>query len=146
MAAVLHRTTKQYLPSVNTPDYSPAQWIINPDLSLVAGFPSIYWVITGDNVTLMDQAARDAVDAALLEAQRDAVVAQLQQVEDVLRAFMLMVLDEFNSHALKTNAILDAIDSANNLTQVQTNIGAVSDYPQRTEAQLRATIRAKLGT
>lgn len=64
MAAVLNRTTKQYLRSANTPDYPAADWIINPDISAVNGWPTKYWIITGDVITLMDQAARDAVDAA----------------------------------------------------------------------------------
>lgn len=33
MAAVLNKQTLEYLESVNTPDYHPADWIINPDLS-----------------------------------------------------------------------------------------------------------------
>jgi hypothetical protein len=64
MSDVVHRTTKQYLKSANTPDYPVETWIINPDLSAVEGFPSKYWIITGDVVTLMSQAERDAVDAA----------------------------------------------------------------------------------
>jgi hypothetical protein len=62
MANVLNRTTKQFLTSQNTPDFDPAQWIISPDLSAVAAFPSQYWTITGDVVTLMNVAQRNAVD------------------------------------------------------------------------------------
>ena len=65
MATVLNRTTKQLIPSANTPDYPVADWIINPDLSAVEGFASVYWVITGDIVTLMTQGERDAVDAEI---------------------------------------------------------------------------------
>jgi hypothetical protein len=146
MASVLHRTTKQFLQSVNTPDYPVLDWIIEPDLSAVTGFDSKYWTITGDVVTLMDQSARDAVDAAEVEAVRDAAVAQLQQIEDILRAFMLTVLAEFNLHALKHNEILDAIDNGANLAGVKTNIAAIGDYAQRTELQLRNSIRSKLGS
>lgn len=62
MANVLNRTTKQYLISVNTPDFDPSQWIINPDLSAVGSFSSQYWVITGNAVTLAGPAARAVVD------------------------------------------------------------------------------------
>ena len=65
----LNRATKQY--SVNTSasdmaarfggdftDYaSNAEWIYDPDMSAVTGEPSKYWIITGDVITLMDQAA-----------------------------------------------------------------------------------------
>jgi hypothetical protein len=62
MANVLNRTTNEYLLSVNTPDYDPASWIINPDLSAVLGVPSAYWVITGDVVTLASNALRNVID------------------------------------------------------------------------------------
>jgi thioesterase domain-containing protein len=45
---------------------SNAAWIHLPDLSAVAGQPNYYWITQAfpdDTVTLMDQAARDAVDA-----------------------------------------------------------------------------------
>jgi len=146
VANVLNRTSKLFLVSVNTPDYPLIDWIHSPDLSAVVGFAERYWTITGDVVTLMSQAERDAVDAALLTAARDAAAAQLQQTEDVLRAFMLAVLDELNLHADKHNAILDAIDAGSTLAQVKANIAAVTDYPARTEAQLRTSVRNKLGT
>lgn len=146
MASVLNRATRQYIQSVNTPDYPSQDWIINPDLSAVAVWPNRYWLITGDAVTLMDAAARTAVDTAQLELMRDAVTAQFDQTEDVLRAFMLAVLDEMNGHAAKINAVLTAIDNGANFTAVKTNIAAIADYPARTTAQLRAVIRAKLGS
>lgn len=64
MAAVINRTTLQYFASVNTPDYDPGEWIIEPDLSAVAGVDPRYWKIVGDAVLPMNQAERDAVDAA----------------------------------------------------------------------------------
>lgn len=62
MANVLNKTTNEYLFSVNTPDFDPAQWLINPDLSAVAGFDPKYWVITGNVVTLAGPAARQVID------------------------------------------------------------------------------------
>lgn len=63
MADVLHRTTKDFKRSVNTPEYDPATWIINPDLSAVQGVFRKYWKIDGDTVSEMTQAEKDAVDA-----------------------------------------------------------------------------------
>lgn len=62
MSNVLNRTTKEYLISVSTGFYSTASWIINPDMSAVVGVPSKYWKITGDVVSEMSQAEKDAVD------------------------------------------------------------------------------------
>jgi hypothetical protein len=76
MAIVLNRTAGLAAPydkdlrfSVNTPDFPVADWIINPDLTAVAGFASIYWDIVGDNVVLVDQATRDARDAELASTE-----------------------------------------------------------------------------
>lgn len=93
MADILHRTTKQLLHSVNTPDYVPAwrkgepiptdgDWIVNPDLSAVAGLAPKYWKLTGNTVSAMTRAERDAVDAAeaaaALAAERQADKATIE--------------------------------------------------------------------
>jgi hypothetical protein len=62
MASVLNRTTKQYLASANTPDYSTTEWIINPDLSLVLTTPQQYWVIEGDLVRPANQEEQANID------------------------------------------------------------------------------------
>jgi hypothetical protein len=67
MANVLHRTTKEYRTSVNTPDYPVSDWIINPViLPLVA---RKYWKIVGDTVQEMSLAEKQAVDTAETQAQ-----------------------------------------------------------------------------
>ena len=121
MATVLNRTTKRLIRSVNTPDYPVGEWIINPDMSAVAGFASKYWIITGDAVSLMDQTARDAVDAQELSDSRDTIANELDQLEGIMRAFAGVVLDEINT--LRTEHSL----------------------PDRTLAQLKTAIRGKLG-
>ena len=146
MAAVLHRVTKQYLPSANTPDFPSQDWIINPNLSAVIGFDSRYWKINGDTVSLMTQGERDAVDAASLATARNAAAAQLQQQEDILRALMLPVLDEFNAHTTAVNGIGQAIVNGASLAAIKTAIQALTPLSQRTEQQLRDAIRAKLGS
>lgn len=49
MTNVLNRTTKQYLESVNTPEYDVADWVINPDLTPVQGYPAPFWMINDDD-------------------------------------------------------------------------------------------------
>ena len=72
-----------------------AEWILNPDMSAVEGFPSQYWIITGDAVTLMDQAERDAVDAAALS--RAGQTAAAWSNRKPIRAVMPLALDELNA-------------------------------------------------
>lgn len=146
MAAVLNRSTKDYIPSANTPDYPVAEWIINPDMAAVDGYPSQYWIITGDVVTLMDQTQRDAVDANAIEMTRDNTADVLEQPEAYPRAYALVALDELNAHALKTNAILDAVDAATTLADLKTRIAAITDYPQRSIQQMQTAVRNKLGS
>ena len=89
MGNFLHRVTKQHLISTSPNDLlEPIEnYIDTPDLSAVAGFPNIYWVITGDVISLMAPAQRDAVDAAKLEAHRDGVMNRLDKLEDIFEPF-----------------------------------------------------------
>ena len=107
MANVLNRNTglvapygKDYRTSVNSPDFSVSEWIINPDLSAVQGFDTIYWDISGDNVTLADFTTRQARDAELadlqLQRQREDQKSRFD-AEDVLRAVVKLLLDELNT-------------------------------------------------
>lgn len=81
MPSYLHRTTKQYQTSVGQSDLLEpiANYIEEPDMSAVAGEPSKYWTITGDDVTLKSSAEQAVVDAALdaqkTQADRDEVIA-----------------------------------------------------------------------
>lgn len=80
MANVLDPATKQLLFSVNTPDYPG--WIVNPDLSLVSGYPSKYWVINGETVTLMSDVDRAQLDADEAAAAETAKLAEITAAAD----------------------------------------------------------------
>lgn len=56
MANVLHRITKQYLKSVNTPDYPKSDWIHNPIMPICG---SRYWIVKGDLVRAMNHVEVD---------------------------------------------------------------------------------------
>lgn len=84
MANVLHRTTKQYLKSVNTPNYSEVDWVVNPDLSSVQNVPTKYWKIDGDTVSEMNQSEKDAVDNALVPSEKIIRKQYLQSTADTL--------------------------------------------------------------
>jgi len=62
----------------------------------------------------------------------------------VVRALALLILDEFNAHAAKITAILNAADTATSLATFKTEMTAIADQPQRTQAQLVAAIKAKM--
>jgi len=146
VASVLNRTTREYRRSVNTPEYPVQDWIIDPDLSAVTGVPSRYWVITGDVVTEMDQAAKDAVDAQELADLYDKLADTLEQSDSYDRAIALTLLDGVNNLSGKITGILNAIDNATNLASLKSAIAAITDAPQRTPAELKAALRARLET
>lgn len=117
-----HRTTKQVLDSVSPASLPEplANYISEPDLSAVDGFASKYWIITGDVISLMDQAARDVVDAAEDSDRLDAIADELTQTRSILKAFAEVMLDQLNS------------------------LRAEHGLPAATLAQLRNAVRGKL--
>ena len=66
MADVVNITTYQYLQSVNTPDYDPGSWLINPDLTAVAGLDPRYWKVVSNAVVPMTSAEQLLVKGAPL--------------------------------------------------------------------------------
>ncbi len=146
MANVLNRTTKEYLKSVSTSNYDSVDWIINPDLSAVVGFESKYWAISGDIVTLMDQASRDAVDVTELSQQRDSLSNSLANTEDILRAIVLVLIDQFGNHATEHNALLSTISNASSLNDLKSSVAAMTPLNVPTIQQARTQIRNKLGS
>jgi hypothetical protein len=65
MADVINRLSREYRRSVNTPDYHLSDWLINPDLSRVAGVPWRYWKIVGESVVEMTTEEKAIVDQPL---------------------------------------------------------------------------------
>lgn len=152
MANVIHRTTLEFLRSVNDPNFPEPVWKHNPNMSAVEGVPQIYWKAPADwdaagaGPVEMTTPEKAGVDAAILAAARDGAAAMFDNVEDALRAFMLAVLDEFNAHAAHNNALLSAVAGATNLATFQAACAAIGDYPERTATQLRNAVRNKLGS
>ena len=67
MATVVHKTTLEVRYSVNTPEYDPAVWLVNPpSVSTLDNqrVPKKYWKRNGSDVSEMSQVEKDAVDAA----------------------------------------------------------------------------------
>lgn len=69
MADVINRATLEIRRSVHTPNFPTADWIVNPDLSALAGVPVRYWKVVGDTVVEMTTPEKDAVDAAVAAAK-----------------------------------------------------------------------------
>jgi hypothetical protein len=132
MGDYVHRTTKQYLQSVSPNDLPEplANYIEDPDLSAVEGVPNRYWVITGDVISEMDQAAKDVVDAQILSDSRDAAIqAEIDELESVLRQLTKLIVDElnilrqqFNDTTAESAQLTDTAFADRTLTQVRTQL------------------------
>lgn len=138
MPNYLHRITKQYLHSVSNVSLPEpeANYIYMPDMSAVAGVPSIYWVITGDVVSEMSQAEKDAVDAILLSNTRDdAIQLEIDNLESLLRQVVQMTVDEIN-----------ILRQQFNTTTAESNQLTDTAFTDRTLAQVKTQLRNDLGT
>jgi hypothetical protein len=79
------------------------------------------------------------------DVSRDGMATKLADSENILRALMLLILDEFNAHADMLNAMREAGRLATSIGDLRTRMAAINLYPTRTETQLRTAIRNKLG-
>jgi len=77
MANVLNRKTKEYLISVNTPDYSQEDWIINPNLNLVKDLPVSHWIIDGDEVRPPNEIEIISINESELSLQKEYFLSQV---------------------------------------------------------------------
>ena len=137
MGNYLHRTTKQYLTSTSPASLPEplANYIDEPDLSAVAGVPNRYWIITGDVVTEMSQGEKDALDAQILDAARDAIMqGEIDNLESVLRHITKLIVSELN-----------ILRQQFNTTTAETAHVSDTALADRTLAQVRAQLRSDLG-
>ncbi len=148
MASVINRTTLQFLRSVDTPKYPEPTWKINPDMSLVEGLSKQFWKWDSESERPIPQTAEEqtATTLARLDSSRDSSISRLDGVEDILRAIATLLVDEFNSHTNKINAILDAVDAATSLADFKASVALITDQPTRTLSQFRTAIRNNLGS
>ena len=126
MSDVFNRTDGRYLKSVHTPDFDVADWIINPDLTAVAGQPSRYWIIdppASDTIRLATAGEQTTIDQGIADArlatEKDGSKNNVD-VERVVRALVDLLPSEFN--------ILRSLHS----------------LPDRTPAQVNAALKANI--
>ena len=149
MPNYLHRVTKEYLTSLSPAGLTEpaANYIMDPELSAVVGFESRYWTIVGDVVTLQTPVERDATDAAVLASQ----VAQekggaeayyhLSQAESrVLRAVVVLLVDELNLLRTQWRSFQTATAVSNNLADIKTGVAGLPTLNNRTLAQAKSAI------
>ena len=98
MPLYVHRTTFQVLPSTSPVSLSEpeANYVKDPSPWPFTSEPSKYWQLDGDVFSLVDQATRDAIDAAIEVARLDGLADQVG-TDALLRAVSKTNLDLFNA-------------------------------------------------
>jgi hypothetical protein len=111
---------------------SNAAWLWDPDLTAVGGVPEKYWVLTGDVVSEMDQASKDAVDAAIAAAKvltnQNAAIAACDDVETELgwetRAHILFTNKQ---RSWAVNRLQEITDTLIAIKATQGNVQSIRD-------------------
>lgn len=112
MADVLNRSTKELRRSQHAPAYDPAEWIVNPDLSEVAGVPQSRWIIDGDSIRPPDTGETEAFDAADLAAAKETKIAAINaKTGQLIEAGSVIINGVSISTALTNQVSLQAIDA-----------------------------------
>lgn len=129
MASVLNRTTKQFIQSANTPDFPTADWIINPDLTAVAGAPIKYWIIdppASDTIRLATAGEQLIIDNDIASDKEQSEKDNAKSETDRrLLGFMQVMVDEIN--ILRLNAGIPPardLDDYKNATRNNIDAGA----------------------
>ncbi len=146
--------------SVTGPSENEGPWnasgrtdfVVDPDLTAVSGIDRRYWKHEAGSIVPMtagEQSAQDAADAAALTASRrqfgkDTLDDATQGI--LLRAFADIVKDEFNIVRGWTRDFQTEVAAATNLADFKARVATLPTLNDRTLAQLRAAIQARIDT
>jgi len=84
--------------------------------------------------------------AGVLGGYLDALTAYFDRLDDVARAAALAIMDEENRMKADVAAMAAAVAAATSLADLKTRFATIAFTPQRTASQIKAAIRARLGT
>jgi len=120
---------------------SNVDWIADPDITAVAGWHIRYWKLTGEVVSLMSQAERDAVDADALADfvtdSRTSSIAFIDAVSDTIAWVTRALVETFNK---RDNYIINRIvELQDALTAVKNSSGPADNIRAAIPASWLAT-------
>ncbi len=82
MSTVVNRVTLEVKVSVNTPEYPPSDWLINPT---IPDAPKRYWIVEGDGLREATEEEKGPIDVEYLAQQKESRIQELrEQYEDAL--------------------------------------------------------------
>ena len=116
MSTAFNRTTLERRLDVPAPSFDPAEWLLDPDLTGVAGVPDEYWKTVGDTVVEMTAGEKTAKDAELLDVVRKTTLARLGVIVETY------VAEHYDDGAQKS--LLALLEDARNSTPALPNRAA----------------------
>ncbi len=124
---------------LNEVDFPQEDWLWNPDMEVSKGVPSKYWKVSGDIVSVMTPDERAVEDTTPVDPSAH-IKVNVMLGNYPMPVFMLVVLEEFNRHSARINALLSAIEGATNLASLKAEARAISALPLRTPKQLKTAM------
>ena len=76
MSIVVHKITLQVKYSVNTPEYGPTEWLIDPD---IPDAPKRYWIVEGDDLREATEEEKGPIDIEYLAQQKEQRIQELRE-------------------------------------------------------------------
>ena len=76
MSIVVHKITLQVKYSVNTPEYDPTEWLIDPD---IPDAPKRYWIVEGDDLREATEEEKGPIDVEYLAQQKEQRIQELRE-------------------------------------------------------------------
>jgi hypothetical protein len=108
----------------------------------------MYAVEYVDSVKTQAQLDAEATAAATARAEQEAAFKEMQGELDnaqlILKGLALTILDELNRTTQRLRDFDAAVQAAVSLADLKTRVGALLPIPDRTVAQLKAAVKAKV--
>jgi len=76
MSIVAHRITLIVLYSVDTPEYDPSEWLINPT---IPDAPKRYWIVDGDDLREATEEEKGPIDVEYVAQQKESRIQELRE-------------------------------------------------------------------
>jgi hypothetical protein len=76
MSIVVHRVTLTVKVSANTPEYAPAEWLIDPTLP---DAPKRYWIVDGDDLREATEEEKGPIDVEYVAQQKESRIQELRE-------------------------------------------------------------------
>jgi hypothetical protein len=123
--------------------------------SKTANIVASHWVDDGSSATEVVDSVKSeadlAAEAAARAAEHDAAVAamksfqgELDNAQLITKGLALTILDELNQINTTIRDFYAAVRAATSLADLKTRVAALSKIPDRTAAQLKAAVKAKV--